>query len=174
MLLLVGTASASELDPASSHFGFTLATRWGQTLEGRFQEARGGIVRLPDGRQQVRIRLPTGSVEIIGNDAYTRYMRGEGFFDARQHPQVEFVSDPYAPALLRDGGDMAGQLRIRGVSRQEVLQVAPSRCERPGLACAVVVSGQVRREDYGMRRWRAALASRVQLQMHVRLQGPVS
>lgn len=166
-------ASDALLDPASSHFGFSLATRWGQTLEGRFPQAEGGIVQLPDGRQQVRIRLQTGSVEIRDSPVYTRYTRGEGFFDAGRHPRVEFVSDPYAPAMLQVGGPMAGRLSIRDVTRQEVLEVAPSRCEYPGVACAIVVRGVVRREDYGMRRWRAALGSRVHLQMHVRLEGPV-
>lgn len=166
-------AHAAEIDPAASHFGFQLSTRWGQALEGRFARAQGRIVQLADGRQQVRLSLAASSVEIVGNPTYTRYTRGEGFFDAQRHPRVEFVSDPFNPGLLREGGQMSGQLSIRDVVRNEVLQVAPTRCDVPGVACAVVVHGDVRREDYGMQRWRVAIASRVRLHMQVRLLEPV-
>ena len=172
VLLLPVAASAARIDPQQSRFGFVLTTRWGQELQGRFNEAEGEIVRLADGRQQVRLRLPAGSVEIIDSPMYTRQTRGEGFFDARRHPHVSFVSEPYDASLLRSGGAMAGTLSIREVSRREVLQVAPARCDTPGVGCAVVVSGDVRREDYGMQRWRSVIASRVLLQMRVRLTEP--
>lgn len=173
LALLPAVAWPAEISPASSHFGFTLSTRLGQTLNGRFGKAEGRIVRLADGRQQVQLRLPTEQVEIIDSPTYTRHTRGEGFFDVQRYPQVVFVSEPFEPALLQAGGNMAGKLSIRDVTRREVMQVAPSRCDTPGQACAVVVRGEIRREDYGMQRWRAVLGSRVRLNMHVRLEGPV-
>ena len=41
-------AFGARIDPGSSHAGFTLTTRWGQVLQGRFPDARGDIAELPD------------------------------------------------------------------------------------------------------------------------------
>ncbi len=46
-----------------SRFEFSMVTRWNQVLIGRFPEAEGDVLALPDGRRKVRIRLSTASVE---------------------------------------------------------------------------------------------------------------
>src|SRR3546814_3556001 len=56
-LLLVPVVRAAEIDPAASHVGFTLKTRWGRTLVGHFPHYEGVVAALPDGRHQVRLRL---------------------------------------------------------------------------------------------------------------------
>ena len=95
LLLAASLACATELDPVASQIGFTLRTRWGQSLQGRFPDARGEVAELADGRHQVRLQLSTRSVEILGHPSYTRLTRGDGFFDAERYPQVDFVSEAY-------------------------------------------------------------------------------
>ena len=85
LLLAAALACATALDPVASKIGFTLKTRWGQVLHGRFPEARGEVAELGDGRHQVRLQLSARSVEILGHPSYTRLTRGEGFFDATQN-----------------------------------------------------------------------------------------
>ncbi|HSR66203.1 MAG TPA: YceI family protein, partial [Xanthomonadaceae bacterium] len=147
--LAAGLARATEIDPGTSHIGFRLTTRWGQTLQGRFPDSGGVVQSLADGRHQVRLRLSTRTVEIIGHPTYTRLARGYGFFDAIAYPEVEFVSDPYAPQLLRDGGPLPGVLSIRDVRRREVFTIEPSGCAAPARDCDVVGSGSIRRGDFG-------------------------
>src|SRR5690606_11035835 len=53
-----------EIDTARSRIGFTLKTRWGQELEGRFPQWRGVIEQVTPQRRRVRLQLPTGEVEI--------------------------------------------------------------------------------------------------------------
>lgn len=171
--LLSAAALAANIDPAASTIGFTLKTRWGQTLEGRFPRYRGEIATLADGRHQVRLHLSARDVEILGNQTYTRMTRGPGFFDAERYASVVFVSDAYPPALLRDGGPLAGELTIRGRHQREVFTVSPSECARPAIDCDVLAAGSIRRSDYGVDRWGFAISDRIRFSLRVRLQEPL-
>lgn len=168
-LLWMAAAAAAQIDPAASHFGFLLTTRWGQELQGRFVDARGEVDTLADGRRQVRLRVATGSVEIVGHPAYTRFARGRGFFHAARYPEIEFVSDPYPAQLLRDGGPLPGLLAIRGVQRRAVFLIEPAACAHPAHECDVVGRGSVRRGDFGLGRWGFALADEVRFSLRVRV-----
>lgn len=165
---LAMAAPAAEIDTAKSRIGFTLKTRWGQALEGRFPQWQGEIVPVSEQRRQVRLRLPTGDVEILDHPQYSRVTRGKGFFDADRHPHVEFVSDPYTDELLHEGGLLGGALTIRGVRRREVFTVEPATCDRPTIDCDVVASGVVYRSDFAMDRWAFALSDRVVFSLHIR------
>lgn len=176
LLALVSTtaslaALAAEIDAATSHVGFSLQTRWGQQLEGRFPSVRGMVDDLGDGRHRVRLILSTLDVEIVGHPGYTRFTRGSGFFDAAHWPQAEFLSDPYSPELLRDGGNLGGILRMRGVQHHEIFVVLPATCARPGHDCDVVASGHVQRSDYGMGRWGIAVGDDVRFSLRMRMHG---
>lgn len=163
------TALAAKIDDVASQVGFTLTTRWGQTLEGRFPHYQGDIAVTEDGRHRVQLRLSTRDVQIVGHPGYSRLTRGPGFFDAARYPQVEFVSDAYPPALLRSGGTLTGVLAIRGVRRREVFVVSPAACPNPGRDCDVVATGSINRRDYGMVRWDFALSSQVRFDLRVRV-----
>lgn len=165
-------APAAEIDTGHSRIGFTLKTRWGQSLEGRFPQWQGQIVPATGQRNQVRLRLPTAGVEILDHPQYSKITRGKGFFDADNHPFVEFVSDPYEEALLREGGLLAGALTIRGVRRREVFELEPATCDRPAIDCDVVASGVVYRSDFAMDRWAFALSDRVVFSLHIRVRPP--
>jgi polyisoprenoid-binding protein YceI len=169
--VLCGGAHAQRqpLDPARSHVGFEIQTRWGQRLRGEFARHSGSVTQGPDGMRQVRLRIEAASVDIQGHANYTRFARGEGFFDAARHPHIEFVSHPYAPDLLRDGGPMAGRLRLRGVEREAVFRIEPAGCERPAVDCDVVAGGSIDRIAFGMDRWRVAIRDQVRFDLRVRL-----
>ncbi len=162
---------SERIDPGTSQVGFELATRWRwfEALQGRFPAFEGEVTTLADGRRQVRLRLDARAAEIVGHPRYTALARSPRFFDAARHPQIEFVSEPYSPALLRNGGDLGGQLRMRGVDRREVFRLAPAGCAAPVRDCAVVVTGWIDRRDYGMDAWQLGLRDEVQFSLQVRL-----
>lgn len=176
LVLFVAPASAQEsapagsrFDPARSALGFEVRTRFGQHLTGDFPRYEGQVEHLPDGRRRVHIRVATYEARIPGRPRYTSWMRGASFFDAQRHPWMEFVSEPYRPELLREGGMLDGTLTLRGASHRERLQVAPAACDRPGRDCDILVRGGIERSHYGMREWQVALADEVQLTVRVRL-----
>lgn len=156
-----GQARYLQLDPAGSVMGFELSTRFGQTLEGRFARFEGGVQVLEDGRHQVVLRMFTDSVEVVGHPRYTQWARGRSFFDAARWPEVRFVSRPYDPAMLRGGGEVAGELTIRGITHPRSLEVRPAACDRPTIDCPVVSTGVIRRSDYHMDNWLLAIDDKV-------------
>lgn len=162
-------ASAAEIDVQHTRIGFTLKTRWGQVLRGRFPRHEGRIETLEDGRARVHLRMATGDIEIVGHPSYTAITRGDGFFDADRYPEIAFVSEPYDPPLVVDGGKLRGELRIRGVSRSETFAIEPAGCARPGRDCDVVANGSVRRSDYGVDRWMFAVSDIVRFQLRLRV-----
>jgi len=173
-LLLLPVLRAAEIDPAASHVGFTLKTRWGKTLVGHFPHYEGEVAALPDGRHQVRLRLSAATVEIEDSSTFTRLTRGESFFHVRRWPDMELQSDPFPPALLREGGDLAGIVGMRGLRRGEVFHVVPASCMRPLLDCPVVVEGEVSRADYGMDRWALALGDTVRFHLSLWAREPAT
>ena len=164
----VAQAHLARVSPESK-FEFTLHTRWSQVLQGRFAGGAGEVVDLGNGKRQVRLRLPTADVEIVDHPRYTLLTRGPRFFDAARFPDVQFISEPYDVALLRDGGTLHGQLRMHGIQRRERFVVSPGQCARPGRDCAIHAQGVVRRGDYDLDGWRLALKDEVRFDLQVRL-----
>lgn len=156
-----------ELDRQQSRLEFEVRTRLGHRLRGQFPRYEGLVDRLPDGQHRVRLRISTAAAEIPGKPRYTGWMRGDSFFDTLRHPWMEFVSDPYPPDALADGGQLHGRLTLRGATRPESLDVAPAACARPGLDCAVQVRGDIVRSRYGMDDWQVVLSERVRFSMQV-------
>lgn len=171
LLAAAGWVLATDIDAQASRVGFELRTRWGQVLHGRFSAVEGRIETLPDGRHRVRMQLETAGVEIADHPGYTRFARGSGFFDVANWPTVEFVSEPYPPSLLKEGGELDGTLTIRGISRRETFFVSPSDCARPGIDCDVFAGGAVDRNRYDMGRWRIAIRDEVNFFLRIRLAG---
>lgn len=169
LCVLPRPSAAQQFDPDHTRFGFEVRTRWGQRVTGEFPRYQGEVVRLADGRQQVRIRLAAAAVEVARSPRYTALARGEGFFDAARHPLVEFVSEPLTEATLHDGGALRGRCSIHGVTRTETFVLRPSACARPGIDCDVVAQGTVRRENYGLDGWQFALRDQVRFDLRVRL-----
>ena len=163
------SASDNGFNPEHTRLGFELRTRWGMKLEGLFPHYDGEVRTLPDGRQQVHLRMYTGQVEIVDHPRYTEWARSEKFFGADRYPVVVFVSKPYEAELLRHGGELAGDLIIRGISRPRSLMVEPATCERPAKECDVVATGAVRRSDYDMDDWMLAVNDRVVFVLRARL-----
>lgn len=162
-----GAVAVYELDPARSRLDFEVRTRIGQRLRGEFPRYEGRVERLPGGQQRVRLRISTAAAEIPGKPRYTGWMRGESFFDTLRHPWMEFVSDPYPPHALAEGGQLHGQLTLRGATRPESLDVERADCAHPGLECEVRVRGDIARSRYGMDDWQVMLSERVRFTMHV-------
>lgn len=160
------------LDQAHTQVGFRLATRWGQRLRGSFPVHEGEVRVHRDGRRDVSVRLDSRQMVIDGNPRYTRWARGPEFFDVANHPLVEFRSEAYGSALLRDGGDLHGTLTMRGVSRPVRFALEASACTRPGEDCDVVARGVVDRTDFGMDGWRAVVGDDVRFELRVRTRSP--
>src|SRR3546814_17339071 len=101
-------------------------------------------------QRRVSIRFDVRTLDVEGNESFVRHAKSAEFFDVERYPWVVFESAPFTPVLLQSGGDLRGELFLRGVFRPVVFQVLPAQCRQPGIACPIEVSGKVSRSRFGM------------------------
>lgn len=176
LLALAGSTARSEpiaLDPARSSAEFEVRVMWMFDVAGRFGAVTGEVDIDHEARSaRVRARIDTRAVT-MRRTSYEEWIKSDEFFDAARHPYIVFDSEPFPLATLELGGDIVGNLTLRGLSRPASLRLRPSDC--PGaavLSCAVVAEGTVQRSDFGMRTRRATLADKVRLHFTVRTVAP--
>lgn len=166
LLALGGEAGASELlgqiDPAFSRAEFSLRVVWVRKLEGRFEYIQGAVSHPAPGRFDVEVKIAAQSLAMKNPD-HADWARSAEFFDAARHPWIAFAARGASTALLQEGGELQGELSLRGVTRPASFELLPARCARPGIDCAVEARGELRRSEFGMdaRRW--AVSDKVQL-----------
>ena len=173
VLLLLSAASATWaetllIDTAQSSAGFALRALWVKRIDGSFTRVEGVIDRAPaTARFDVDVRIAADSVKMEKED-HARWARSEDFFDASRHPWIHFRAEAVPEGVLRDGGEIRGNLTLRGATRPVGFQVAPAECEHPGRDCAVHASGDVQRSDFGMDARRVVLGDKVRLEFTIR------
>lgn len=161
------------IDSGRSHARFSVQLLIMPSAEGRFARAEGRLQAQPGGRWRVQVVLDAGAITFDGPDWLARMTRSEKFLDVEHYPEIRFVSEPFTPDLLQQGGALAGRLSLRGQVRPVVFRLAPSRCDRPGWDCAIDVEGEVSRREFGMQAYRLALRDRVGFAFAVHLAAPL-
>lgn len=154
-------------DPARSEAGFSVRMRWLQKFTGRFSRFRGEVRTLGDGRGQVELEIDATSLDMGTRARATEWALSDEFFDAANHPVIVFVSEPFPLTLATEGGELAGELSLRGVTRRVGFEMLAAECDRPGRDCPVRVDGVVKRTDFGMDAHRVAVQDKVNLDFSV-------
>lgn len=154
-------------DPARSRIVFVLAALGIVPVDGRFERFAGEAWRDPgDGLLRVAIRIEAGSLA-MHPERYADWARSPEFFHVRAHPLIEFSSDPILDDVLGSGGEITGRLQLRGVERPARFEVAANGCTPEAMSCILEVSGEINRNQFGMRSRRVALSSRVRLELRL-------
>lgn len=172
VLVASGAARAAEgevirLDASRSEVGFKVKVMWLLGVNGRFGKVEGTVRTDPfRNRLSVDARIEVASVS-MGRRSYEEWVKSEEFFDAAAHPQILFESEPFPRARLKSGGELRGDLTLRGVRLPVSFDLQPAACERPAYDCPIRVDGQVRRSLFGMGSHRGTLADRVELEFSV-------
>jgi polyisoprenoid-binding protein YceI len=161
-----------DFDPAASRATFEVDLRLLGRVQGRFHELEGEL-QPGAGLWRVRVRLDARSLDLDGPPWMVRSTRSEKFLDVERHPDIHFESEDFARELLETGGQLGGQLHLRGRTRPVVFRVAPARCAAPGRQCDIRVYGSVNRRDFGMTAQRMWVHDEVGFDFRVRLSDPV-
>ena len=107
------------IDPAHSVVGFSGKHLGVSTVRGIFREFDGDFDLPEDGdvtKARGRVTVNVASID-TGNEQRDGHLKTGDFFDAENHPTIEFVLKSVTPA----GGDqykVTGDLTIRGVTRE--------------------------------------------------------
>jgi len=155
-------------DPARSQARFKVRMRILPAATGHFLDVRGQLQ--PEGaRQRVEVEVDGRKLRFAGPSWMAKVTRSEQFLDVDQHPRIFFRSDAFAPSLLRNGGQLRGELTLRGQTRPVAFNVAPAACATPGRGCDILVTGRVSRQAFGMHAYRLTVRDAVDFEFQVRL-----
>ena len=170
---LVGMAMAAptreSFDPARSTAGFGVKLRMSGDVPGQFRRIEGELEPQPDGRWRVQVRVDARDLDLAGPGWMLRSTRSRSFLDVERHPEIRFTSQPFDRALLASGGQLGGELDLRGRRRDVTFTLAPSGCKRPGHGCDIRVLGVISRRSFGMTSQRMWLRDEVAFDFKVRL-----
>jgi polyisoprenoid-binding protein YceI len=136
-----------RVTPASSSVTISQKSMWGlATVRAAFTGVTGEAHTTDDGYVTGTLAIDAKSVT-TKHDKLTAHLQTADFFDAANHPTVDFVADSVGPDGP-DGATVNGHLTILGKTKHISFPVR-TRLERPN---EIVVTGstKVNRFDYGM------------------------
>jgi polyisoprenoid-binding protein YceI len=156
------------IDPARSQARFRVRMRVLPAATGHFLDVRGAL-QDEGGKQRVEVEVDGRKLRFAGPAWMAKVTRSDTFLAVEQHPRIQFRSAAFAPALLREGGPLRGELTLRGQTQPVTFKVAPAACATPGIDCEIVVTGRVSRQAFGMHAYRLTVRDAVDFEFQVRL-----
>jgi polyisoprenoid-binding protein YceI len=168
----VKSAEREPFDPDASAAGITVDLRVAGKVDGRFGTIEGELQPVDDERWQVQVRIDARDLTLDGPAWMLRSTRSSRFLDVERHPQIVFVSLPFKRALLSSGGELAGDLELRGKRKRVAFRIEKAECAAPGRDCPIHVRGSVSRRGFGMTAQRLWLRDAVGFDFRVRLRDP--
>jgi polyisoprenoid-binding protein YceI len=169
-------ARAQGIYRIDQHFGgieFTVRNLGLFDSHGVFDRFMGHLVIDPahPDRTHIDVDVDANSVSMPWDQGATM-LRSEDFFDVTKYPEISFTSSAVRQ-VSPDHYQIDGQLRIRGVARSQTLDaVLIDRHVDPARGADVadfVVSGKLKRSDFGMVADPGFIADSVGIRIHARI-----
>ncbi|HEY5475783.1 MAG TPA: YceI family protein [Tepidiformaceae bacterium] len=144
---------AWTMDPTHSSIEFSVKHMMISTVRGRFREfgltAELDPADLSKANAQVSIDVDSIDTREEGRD---KHLRTADFFDAANHPTINFVSKRFEP---KGDGEISiiGDLTIRGVTKEVTLKgevSGPQKDPWGGIRMGLSAEGQISRDDFGV------------------------
>jgi len=173
---LVPCAQAQRMYSIDQHYGgieFTVEHLGLFASHGMFDRFMGRLIIDPQHPEQTRIdvNVEAASVSMPWADG-AAMLRSPDYFDALNYPEIRFESTS-VETLGPDHYRILGQLRIRGVSHAQTLDaVLLDRhldAARGSDVADFVVSGALKRSDFGMVADRIFISDTVVIRIHARI-----
>ncbi len=150
--------STWKIDPAHTQVEFGVRHMMLSTVRGNFSGVEGSITFDPSRTESAtaEVRIDASSIDTRNGDR-DQHLRSADFFDVETHPELTFRST--SVRRTGDGLEVAGELTIRGTTRNVVLEVEelgggtdPWGQERLGFRGET----RINRKDFGLT-WNQAL-----------------
>ncbi|MBK7042914.1 MAG: YceI family protein [Rhodanobacteraceae bacterium] len=90
-------------------------------------------------------------------------------FQPARHPQIGFRAKAIPLQRLHAGGEILGELRVRGQARARHASPWRGRLRRRPPTCRVQATGELSRRAFGMRTRRYTLSDRIRIDLDLRL-----
>lgn len=159
-----------ELDPAHTIPSFEVNHLGFSVMRGIFTSTSGTLTY--DQEQHtgsVKATIDAASI-ITGFSKRDDHLRSKDFFDVEKYPTLSFASDTFK--LEPDKAvPVTGTLTLLGVTHPVTLNVKPTRCgTRPSdktFVCGAIVTGAIKRSEWGMNAFVPFIGDDVALQIEV-------
>lgn len=167
-----GSARAQDgdiihLDATRSGGSFRVKVVWLLGINGEFGRIDGDV-RVDPFRNTLRVDARVDATSLRMSSArYENWAKSEEFFDVAHYPRISFASDDVPRTRLQVGGDLLGQLTVRGITQPVRFALLPAECERPAYECPIRVNGTIRRSQFGMGSYRGTLGDKVELDFRI-------
>lgn len=162
-LTLTAPAEELALDRAHSRVGFSIPVLWWFERHGDFEDLS-LTVDIDENAGRVRIDARIGVASARMDDpADVATLKSADYFDALNHPEIRFRAPEVPLEVLGSGGELVGELTLRGITRPVRFQLAPDPCTPTATLryCPFEVLGRIRRHDFGMSARRGILGDEV-------------
>jgi polyisoprenoid-binding protein YceI len=170
LAVVTGRAQSSRqiFDPGRSSASFRVHLRLLPSAGGQFAKVSGELQN-ERAKQRVVVAVDGRSLVFEGPDWMNHVTRSDAFLAVDRFPEISFRSEAFDPGLLRTGGELRGQLLLRGIRRDVAFRLQRSECARSGRDCDIRVLGTISRRDFGMTSYRFAVKNDVDFDFRVRL-----
>jgi polyisoprenoid-binding protein YceI len=164
-LYRIETAS-SKMEFCVSRFPFT-------EVRGNFSEFRGGMALAstpPSNRDnQILVAIDAQSLD-TQDDVINRLVKGEDFFDTKNHPEIIFISNGFE-WTGKDTARLRGDLTLRGITRPVVFDVElePPQKEAGTGTSVIRLNGEteISRSEFGMTRLAGIVSDKVRICLRI-------
>lgn len=163
---------AVAFDPAHALAGFEVYLRAPMRAVGQFRRVSGQMQGDASNGWLVVVAVDGTSLQFEGPAWMGRISRSESFLALDRYPDIRFASAPFSDVILHAGGELHGELQLRGRKRQVTFQLLASECARPGYDCDIAVRGRVSRHAFGMNTQRMMVRDEVDFHFRVRFLAP--
>lgn len=166
---LAAAADAWRLDPVHTRVLFKVDHAGFSQALGLFPDVKGELYFDPTDWASARldVRIPLARLQ-IGDDGWRDKLLTRPFFDAADFPEARFVSTRVEP-VDAENARVFGQLSLRGVAREVVLDVRLNKLARHPLTfrrtAGFSASAELDRRDFGMDAWPNVIGQRVTLEI---------
>jgi polyisoprenoid-binding protein YceI len=163
-----------EIAPGYTTVQFSVKNFFFFTVEGRFANLTGTIVfdEADLRRSSVEAAVEAASID-TGIKQRDTHLRSKDFLDVERHPRIRFRSASVEKGRDRDTLRVAGELTIKGTSRDVILdvtQVDRSRSPQGEEIAYYTALAEVDRFDFGVSFWPGIIGRKVKVVIHAQAQ----
>lgn len=141
-----------KIDPAHTSVQFSISHLGTSILVGRFNDVAGEIQLQPKAESKVAITIKSGSID-TNHDKRDKHLRSPDFFNAKQFPQISFVSNKVSYNAKGEPQQLHGTLTMHGKRQPVSLNIkAVGAGKDPwgGYRAGYQASTSLKRSDFGM------------------------
>jgi polyisoprenoid-binding protein YceI len=158
-----------DLDTVHTYPSFQINHLGFSEMRGSFTSTSGALVYDQEKHSgSVSVTIQAASIA-TGFAKRDEHLRSKDFFNVDKYPTLSYQSDPFQ--LDPDKAvAVTGALTMLGVTKPVTLEVKPTRCGKrmdKDFVCGAVVSGQIKRSDWGLNAYVPFVGDDVKLQIEV-------